>query len=298
VTRYAITSIGDVDNEACLRYDRWIADGYNAGMQYLERYPEQRRSPALLLPGAQSMVCCAVAYTSPLHLPSQRAKIAAYALGTDYHEVVRQELEKAAEAIRDLFGGDTRVCVDTAPLRERYWAARAGLGFIGRNNHLIIPGLGSCFFLGEILTTAALPSFHSELSRHTCNGCGKCVRNCPTGALRPDGSVDSGRCISYLTIEHRGPFPEGTHLHDHLYGCDECAAACPHNAQAPQLPVHPALLPRPGLLELSVEQAADMTQQQFSTLFSHSAIKRTKLSGLQRNARSILADRMATTEKK
>ena len=298
VARYAVTRLEEVDDAAHELYRQRISKSYHAGMDYLERYEEVRKAPALLLEGAQSIICCAIPYLSPHLLPPRKSKIAAYAMGTDYHEIVRAELEDVACHLRETFGGNTRVCVDTAPLRERYWACRAGLGFIGLNNHLIIPGLGSCFFLGEILTTAVLPA-SPALPIHTrCNGCGECVKHCPTGALKPDGTVDARLCLSYLTIEHRGDFPEGTELYGHLYGCDECGAACPHNKTSHSVPVHPALLPRPALLSLTVEEAARMSQDQFSTLFTHSAIKRTKLAGLQRNAISILTSRRARTEKK
>ncbi len=287
VIRFGIADIRPVSKEASDAYSRWIASGRNASMDYLERYPELRDNPALLLENARSIISCAIPYPAPRDLPQMAASIAAYAVGTDYHEVVRNRLESVASHIRDSIGGQTRVCVDTAPLRERYWAVQAGLGFIGRNNHLIIPGLGSCFFLGEILTTAHLPA--SSPARHrTCGNCRRCIEACPTNALSDNTAVDARRCLSYLTIEHRGDFPSDTDLHGHLYGCDICAAVCPHTLTAPAMSVLPELRPRPALSSLTVEKAADMDQQTFSTLFTHSAIKRTKLAGLRRNALSIL----------
>lgn len=289
VARYAIVEVSVVEPEADNLHTRWIAAGHHADMTYLERYADVRRDPALLLPGARSIICCAVPYPSPLTLPPRPSEIASYALGSDYHDIVRAELEKAADRLRNEFGGETRVCVDTAPLRERYWAACAGLGFIGLNNHLIVPGLGSFLFLGEILSTVPIPAT-SALDVIDCGHCGACVRSCPTGALHPDGSLDARLCLSYLTIEHRGDFPPGTNLYGHLYGCDECGKACPHNQTAIHRPdIHPALQPRPTLLNLSAEQVAEMTQQEFSTIFSRSAVKRAKLAGLRRNALSLLA---------
>lgn len=298
VARYAIVDIDSVDDRAAELYDRWIAEGRHAGMDYLTRYPDVRRNPELLLPGARSMICCAIPYPSPLELPRRHAGIAAYALGTDYHQVVRDILSRAARRLESLYGCRTRVCVDTAPLRERYWACRAGLGIIGLNNHLIIPELGSCFFLGEILTTARLeptapphPAPPADCGR--CGRCGRCVEACPTGAIGADGSFDARRCLSYLTIEHRGDWPDRTDLHGHLYGCDVCAAVCPHNASHRSCTPPPELRPRPELLRLSVDEVASMDQQGFSSLFAHSAIKRAKLAGLQRNARAIIAARHA-----
>ncbi len=154
VYRHGIASLRQVDDQALRQYTDWLSRGMHAGMDYLERYPDIRRDPRMLLDGATTVISCAFPYFTPISRTHGTANIALYALGTDYHEVVRNRLEQAAEAIRDTFGGQTRVCVDTAPLRERYWALHSGLGFIGTNNHLIIPGAGSYFFLGEILTTA------------------------------------------------------------------------------------------------------------------------------------------------
>lgn len=281
--RVAIASVSPVDPQAQELYARWLKAGNHGSMQYLENYPDIRRNPQLLLPGARSIICCAFAYhPAPVNAP---LRIASYALGTDYHLAIRERLERAANALRELLGGDTRVCVDTAPLRERYWAVRSGLGVMGMNNHVIIPGIGSYILLGEILTTA-------ELTPDTpmdgdCGQCGRCVKACPTGALQPDGSVDARKCLSYLTIEHRGAFEPGTDLHGCLYGCDRCAAACPHNRHADTTGTIPELQPRPELLRLTLEECLTMSQQQFSTLFRHSSIKRTKLAGLRRNAEQI-----------
>lgn len=278
--RAAIAAVGLVDDGARRLYDRWLEAGGHASMRYLEKYSDVRSNPAMLLPGARSMVCCAFAYR-----PAPKGmgvRIAAYALGTDYHIAIRERLEGAAARLREIYGGETRVCVDTAPLRERYWGVRSGLGVQGVNNHLIVPGVGSYVLLGEILTTVEFePDAPIE---GDCGGCGRCVRSCPTGALRPDGSVDGGRCLSYLTIEHRGDFAPGTDLHGCLYGCDSCAAVCPHNAGASKAEVVPELLPRPELLGLTARRCREMTQEEFSVLFRKSAIKRTKLGGLVRNA--------------
>lgn len=272
-------------------YDRWIADGRNAGMEYMERYGEVRNDPRLLLDGARTIIMAAAPYhhAVPSDEASRRAAnaIAAYAHGDDYHEVVRRRLEALAGFIRGRWGGETRVCVDTAPLRERYWARRAGLGFIGLNNHLIIPGEGSYFFLGAVLTTVAFRP--DEPVDGECDRCGRCLASCPGKAIGADGSIDCRRCLSYLTIEHRGDFGENINLHGHLYGCDVCQQVCPHNRQARPTSINEFAF-RPEYAGLSPEAVAEMTQEQFSSLFSHSAIKRAKLAGLQRNARKILDD--------
>lgn len=284
-THIAIAPVTPVEQRSQELYRQWTASGCAASMHYLLRNEIIRNNPALLLHDAKSIICCAFPY---LHPDSFRNRhIAAYALADDYHEVIRNRLLQAADNIRLLTGATTRVCVDTAPLRERYWAHKSGLGIIGKNGHLIIPGAGSFFFLGEILTTAVLRRSQRVLPP-SCGNCAKCIEACPTGALSAfDSCVDARRCISYLTIEHRGPLPPDTDLHNRLYGCDICARVCPHNSH-PEFTAIPEFTPRPEILELTPQRVADLTQAEFSTIFSHSAVKRAKLDGLRRNAAHIL----------
>lgn len=288
VARFAIAAVDEVEPRQQQLYHDWICSGRAGEMTYLERYGDVRSNPALLLDGARSIICCAIPYYWPLPDEKRPLSIARYALGRDYHDVVRRRLEAVAERIRANYGGDTRVCVDTAPLRERYWAARAGLGFIGRNNQLIIPGLGSYFFLGEILTTAPLQPAPSatDIPADPCSGCDRCLRACPTRALNPDGSCDARRCLSYLTIEYRGDFPPGTDLHGSLYGCDRCAAACPCNARPLPTTIE-EFRPNPTLLSLTADDVIEMTPDRFAATFRGSPMKRAKLKGLLRNALSL-----------
>lgn len=278
-----------VEKSAVALYDRWIADGRNAGMEYASRYRDVRNDPRMLLDGARTIIMAAAGYyhTVPFDERSQRVarSIAAYAHGDDYHDVVRSRLAMLAAYIRQRWGGETRVCVDTAPLRERYWAHRAGLGFIGCNNHLIIPGKGSYFFLGAILSTVSFVA--DEPVGLDCGHCGRCIAACPGKALGGDGSIDCRQCLSYLTIEHRGDFDADIDLHGHLYGCDVCQQVCPHNRGVSQSPFGEFAF-REGYAGLSPDTVSGMTQEQFSALFGRSAIKRAKLAGLQRNARAIM----------
>lgn len=291
VHHFAVCRAGTVDTESEKRYRRWLEEGCNASMDYLSRHADLRSDPRLLLQGAQSVICCAVSYWHPQ--ASQTPYFAAYALGSDYHEVLRRRLSAAAAEITEAFGGETRVCIDTAPVDERYWAEHSGLGVTGRNGCLIVGNCGSMCFLGEILTTIELPCHSSEKKLHTCGDCGKCIRACPTGALRGDGTVDARRCLSYLTIEHRGDFAEGTDLHGRLYGCDICAKVCPHNA-LPEVTDIAEFVPREEVVALTPEQVASMSQEDFSRIFTHSAVKRAKLEGLRRNARTLLSADGAT----
>lgn len=271
-----------IDPQAAEAYDRWLAEGRHAAMGYLENHIDIRHDPTLLLPGARSVVSCAFNYwwgrqTSPLQWAS-------YALGDDYHDVVRSRLQAVADTITAETGADCRVCVDTAPIPERYWAVRSGLGFIGLNRQLIIPGAGSRFFLGEIVTTLELTP--DEPCTLDCGGCRRCLEACPGKALSGT-DLDANRCLSYLTIEHRGDFPPSTpRLGRHIYGCDVCQEVCPHNATSPLSGIE-EFRPRQTVLQLTGTAISEMTQEDFSRIFRRSAIKRTKIAGLQRNARRI-----------
>lgn len=248
-------------------------------MAYLDRYHDVRRDPRLLLPGARALLMVAFPYftSEPLRLP-----VSLYARGLDYHEVVRSRLE--AIATQYLGERDSwRVCVDTAPLRERYWAERSGLGFVGRNNTLIIPGLGSYFFIGSILTVAELPERrHIAPGEGGCGDCRRCVDSCPGHCLYSDGSaVDARRCLSYLTIEHRGEITVRRSLPT-LYGCDVCQQVCPYNADVCPTPIQ-EFHPSERMRGLTAEDVAGMTPEEFSLTFARSSIRRTKLAGLLRN---------------
>lgn len=280
VYRYGFASIAEgVDEKNVRLYEDWLAAGRHGEMNYLEKYDDIRRDPRLLLPGAESLISCAFSYFNPV--PDLPLKWALYALGDDYHEVIRERLGKVAEWISDTTGAQCRVCVDTAPLRERYWAVRAGVGFTGLNNQLIVPGAGSYFFLGEIITTLSLPP--DAPCTLSCGDCGRCVAACPGKALDGSGGMDARRCLSYLTIEYKGELPADLELDGRIYGCDECQRACPHNATPPRSRIA-EFSPREKLFELDAGRIAAMNQEEFSTLFRRSAIKRTRLSGLRRNA--------------
>jgi len=272
-------------------YRAWISAGRNGGMEYLANHMEIRRNPALLLDGGENpepggtIISMAFPYFSGNPYHPGKLKIARYALGDDYHEVLRKRLRPVATRLTAETGKEARICVDTAPILERYWASEAGIGFIGRNRQLIIPGHGSCFFLAEIVTRALLPP--DQPCRHTCGDCHACVKACPGGALR-DNDFDARRCHSYLTIEHRGNFPpEFRPRPGRLYGCDLCIEACPHSRQASPAPTLLEFTPRETLLALTPADILSLTPETYSMLFHHSPIKRAKLDGLLRNARRL-----------
>ena len=275
-----------VEEETVQVLDRWTGQGYHADMGYMERNRELRLDPTLLVPGCRTLIVVALNYYPQLLLPKEGYQIAYYAYGKDYHRVVKDKLYQLLAYIRALVPDvKGRAFCDTAPLLERYWAVKAGLGFIGRNRTLIIPGQGSYCFLGVLAIDAQLyvHTIPSTRAESTCMGCKRCILACPTGALTADG-IDCRRCLSYLTIEHQGPLPSDVcgKLGRRIYGCDTCQQVCPHNSKA--MPTMESLFTMsPDVASLTPEQWQQLTPEQYTTLFKDSAMERAGYEGLCRN---------------
>ena len=285
-----------VDGETAEDYRRWIANGHHATMQYLADNIGKRLDPRLLMEGVKSIVCVALSYTPAKRIPKDQYQIASYAYGKDYHDVMKEKLHALASAC----GITTyRAFCDTAPVLERYWAQRAGLGWIGRNRQLIIPHAGSMFFLGELFITEVLE--YDTPARNRCGRCHACIDACPTQALISDVTLqnpkssllNSNRCLSYLTIEHRGPIQNSSSIifrirsttrpiFSSIYGCDRCQEACPWNRFSVPA-TEPAFQPSPALLGMTKEAWHNLTIEQYRALFRGSAVKRAKYEGLMRN---------------
>lgn len=272
-----------VDSDTAEGYRRWIADGHHASMQYLADNIEKRLDPRLLMEGVKSIVCVALSYAPAERIPADQYQIACYAYGKDYHDVMKQKLHALAAACGI---SNYRAFCDTAPVLERYWAQRAGLGWIGRNRQLIIPHAGSMFFLGELFLTEELE--YDTPARNRCGRCHACIDACPTQALIPHSSfLNSNKCLSYLTIEHRGPIPNSSFLiPNSIYGCDRCQDACPWNRFAVPT-TEQAFHPSPALMAMTKEAWHNLTIEQYRTLFRGSAVKRAKYEGLMRNIRNL-----------
>jgi len=277
-----------VDEAFMQHYEQWLRKGCQGEMHYMENHLALRRDPRLLLPGARTVVSLAMSY-NPGHEATQPA-IAWYAQGQDYHEVIRQRLRQLLQSIPSLSPEETRICVDTAPIMEKYWAWRCGLGWIGRHTQVVIPHEGSAFFLAEVLLAREVDAYDKPQYDHPyhsgCGNCHRCLDACPTQAISDQG-MDARRCLSYLTIEHRGPLPDGVgkHLGDCFYGCDRCLRACPHLSQAERSPVQ-EFQPSPQLLGMTPREWQQLSPSDYQQLFRGSAVKRAKYEGLIRNIKS------------
>lgn len=283
--RWGVAEAAPLSAEAAGRFDRWIVEGCHGEMAYMERYAQVRRDPSQLLDGARSVIVTAFPYPADVARNGD-VEVARYALAEDYHESLRIRLAPVVEWLSTECGSSCRICVDTAPLRERYFAVQAGVGFVGINNCLIVPGVGSYVFLAEIVTTLPLPP--SAPCTRSCAGCMKCVKACPGGALRADGrGADARRCISYLTIEYRGDeLPADIDYGRRIYGCDTCQSVCPHNSGVSRCRSAVGE-PRTDLLGLTADAVNGLTPGEFKRLTRHSAMSRIRLPQLLRNLKYI-----------
>ena len=283
------------------RFERWLAEGYHGEMRWMEREPEKRADPDLIFPGARSMIVVALNYYTPHeHEESaQKGKVSRYAWGDDYHEVVKEKLWALLNWIKqENPEADGKPCVDTAPVMDKIWAQRAGLGFIGKHSNLITKEYGSWVFIGEILLNLELEYDEETIENH-CGTCRACLDACPTGAIIEPFIVDSRRCLSYATIELRSPefSPEiKENLSGWLYGCDVCQDVCPWNRfEKPTEEIR--FEPREDNVTADLNEILSLSPEAYARRFRKSAIKRTKLTGLQRNARALVENSDERVEK-
>lgn len=294
-------------NEATVTsFRQWLSDGCQAEMTYMQNYEDKRLDPRLLVEGARTVISVALNYYPEIKLPEEEYQIAWYAYGKDYHDVMKVKLNALLEFIKekcnscstspeiDLVAAPTsplpvsgRVFCDTAPILERYWAWRAGLGWIGKNTQLIIPHAGSCFFLGEVIINIAADNYDIP-QKNRCGSCTRCMNVCPTKALEAPFRLNSERCLSYLTIEYRGDLSRniGQQMDKKIYGCDECQRVCPWNRYSTPCQTEEFRL-SDSLLKMKKSDWHNLTEEQYKTLFKGSAVKRVKYQGLIRNIRSI-----------
>jgi len=270
-------------------FDDWIDRGHHATMRYLAKNRAARLDPHSRFPWAKSAIVILVPYASERpHAPEYALSnhIARYALGDDYHDVLDRMLRELESVIARIApDAKTWRYVDTGPLSDRALAAAAGLGWIGKNGMLIDEERGSYFFIGTLLTSLANDISAASVADR-CGACTRCIDACPTDAILPNRTVASERCISYLTIEHRGPIDQP--LDDNVFGCDICQEVCPWN-NAPAA-AYPSFAPRDEYRATPVTDLLRYEQSDFSTLFRKSAVKRARLAGMQRNVAALTED--------
>ena len=273
----------------------WLTRGYAGDMAWLPRSADKRADVRRLLPGARTVIVTATLYNTDRpyssQLPPGIAGISRYAWGDDYHDVLKARLDRLLEWMRATspLPFDARAYVDTGPVQERVYAQYAGLGWVGKNTCLINADIGSWIFLSEIVSTLDLEPDTEGLEQ--CGSCTRCLEACPTGALVDAGVLDATRCISYLTIEARGPLP-AEHLEamgTHVYGCDICQEVCPYNQPAPTS-CDPHWQPRRGLDLPRLVDLAARSDEELRALLRRSPMKRPKIEGLRRNLTIALAN--------
>ncbi len=279
-------SKADFLGEEAGKLETWLKSGYQASMQYMENHFDKRLDPRLLVPGAKSVISVLLNYWPGQIQFSASYKISKYAYGKDYHFVMKEKLKTLFEYIPSVAGDvQGRYFVDSAPVMERAWAAKAGLGWIGKNS-LLLTKQSSWFFLGEIITDLELD--YDKPMKEYCGKCTRCLDACPTGAIIAPGIVDAGRCISYLTIENKGEIPGkfSDTMNKWIFGCDICQDVCPWTLNA-NLHNEKDFAPNPGLTEMDDQDWENLSEERFRTIFRKSALKRTKYHGLMRNIKCI-----------
>ena len=267
------------------KFETWLAGGNHGDMQWLERNTEIRADPRLLLEGCESIISLAYPYSpkKPSTADNLRAARFTEPQKKDYHFRIKEKAQRVAQRVSVLYPGSRwRVCVDSAPVLERSFAYLSGIGFIGKNNMLIIPGYGSFVFLAEVLTTAGLPAPQTSPLENQCGECQLCVHACPTGALEMPFSLDAKKCLSYLTIEYKGPIESetGRKMGDCFFGCDVCQEVCPFNGQNAGSEI---------AMPFS-DDILDMTKKEFKKVFGNTAFSRSGLEKLRNNIMAMRKD--------
>ena len=284
-----IASATVLESESAL-VEQWLDEGREGEMSYLTRNKEKRYDPRLLVEGTKSIVTVLYNYYPKLQIgDGEHFKIAKYAYGADYHDVLKRKLRQLLERIETQTGklDGVRVFVDSAPVLDRAWAVRCGLGFVGKNTTLIHPKKGSFFFIGHLFLPVALAETGQELTNR-CGRCTKCLDACPTHALEAPFHIDARKCISYLTIEYKGSLADmdPSTFKGWMYGCDICQDVCPYNRFA--LPnLEPEFQPSERLMAMHEDDWKHLSEADFKVLFKRSAVQRAGYEGLKRNIEFI-----------
>lgn len=277
-----------LDDDAA-RLDQWLNKGMHGSMGYMERYFDLRVDPTRLVPGAKSVITLLKNYYPGHSQKDESPRISKYAYGKDYHEVIRAQMNQFLQLIQENIGEiNGRGFVDSAPVLERSWAQRSGLGWIGKNGNLINKQNGSFFFIATLITDLSL-DYDDPYAKDYCGSCTRCIDACPTGAILPGKVVNGSQCISYYTIELKElliPAEMNGRFDNWAFGCDTCQDVCPWNRFSKPTS-ETEFAPIPEILNLSSREWEEMTEESFRKLFRDSPISRTKWKGMQRNIRFI-----------
>ena len=276
-------------NEDAVRLETWLRRGFHGSMQYMEKYFDLRVDPTLLVPGAKSVITLMLNYFPSQQQKNTTPKISKYAFGKDYHEVIKSKLNNflfmLQEKIGDIHG---RGFVDSAPVLERTWAQRSGLGWIGRNGNLITKQQGSFFFIATLITDLEL-LYDDPFVKDYCGSCRRCIDACPTNAILDNKVINGSSCISYFTIELKDmliPDEMKGKFQNWMFGCDICQDVCPWNRFSKPA-AEAAFTPVPEILNLSTKEWENITEETFKNIFKESPLKRAKFKGIQRNLKFI-----------
>jgi len=276
-------------DEDARRLEQWLHRGMHGTMQYMERYFDLRVNPYKLLPGAKSVITLLLNYFPVDHQQAGVPKISKYAYGKDYHEVIREKLNfvllQIKEKIGDIHG---RGFVDSAPVLERTWAVKSGLGWVGKNGNLINKKSGSFFFIATLIVDIEL-EYDDPFAKDFCGTCTRCIDACPTDAILDDKTIDGSKCISYFTIELKDQMlPENMKgkFDNWMFGCDTCQDVCPWNRFA-QSSEEISFAPLPAILNFSTSDWEELTEESFKKIFQQSPLKRAKFAGIKRNLKFL-----------
>ncbi|MBM55620.1 MAG: tRNA epoxyqueuosine(34) reductase QueG [Euryarchaeota archaeon] len=274
--------------EEAPRLERWLKEGMHGEMKYMEGHFEKRLDPRKLVPGTKSVVSLLFNYHNPeVNSKDDEFKISQYAVGTDYHFVLKRKLKELLKMMKEEWGDvEGRVFVDSAPVLERVWAAKSGLGWIGKNSLLLSKKRGSYFFTAEMMLDIEF-EYDVPVADH-CGSCTSCIDACPTGAIIQPYIVDGSKCISYFTIELKGAIPEpmAGKFDNWIFGCDVCQEVCPWNRHSSPT-TEPEFTPTDGILEMTKSDWIDLTEEIFRDYFKSSPVMRTGFEGLKRNIKFV-----------
>ena len=271
------------------RLEQWLNNGMNGSMEYMQNHFDLRINPTLLVPGAKSVITLLLNYFPAQEQEIDSPKIAKYAYGNDYHDVIRLKLNEFFFRIKEKIGAiNGRGFVDSAPVLERAWAQKSGLGWIGKNGNLINKKQGSFFFIASIIIDLEL-IYDNPLVKDYCGTCTKCIDNCPTEAILPNKVIDGSKCISYFTIELKDaliPDAMKGKFDKWLFGCDVCQDVCPWNRFSKQTN-EPGFKPIPEIINFNDKDWEELTEEKFKIIFKDSPVKRSKFNGIKRNLHFI-----------